>query len=75
MLKDLFLVTSSIRCLWWLFSLISYFHDTKAKAWASPTSVNNVVQDFPRLVPGLKININVSDSRVLQIVKSLLTFP
>ena len=37
--------------------------------------MNNVVQDFPRLVPGLKININVSDSRVLQIVKSLLTFP
>ena len=40
---------------------------------SSRFSMDNVVWDFHWLVPGLKISIDDPDSRVLQILKSLLS--
>ena len=53
--------------------LSSRFHNNAQPAtWASSTSMDNVVRDFHWLVSGLKINVDVPGSRVLQILKSLM---
>lgn len=50
-----------------------FCNHAKPAAWASSTSMDNVVWDFHWLLPGLKINIDDTDSRVLQILRSLLS--
>ena len=53
--------------------LSSCFHNNaKPTAWASSTSVDNAIQDLHWLMPKLKINVNVPDSCVLQILKFLI---
>ena len=53
--------------------LSSRFHNNaKAAAWALAMLMNKVVQIFHWLMPGLKTNVVILDSRILQILKSLI---
>ena len=47
-------------------------NNPKPATWLSSTLMDNVIWDFDWLVPGLKINVHVPDSRILKILKSLI---
>ena len=49
-----------------------YYNSAKPAAWASATMMNKVVQNFHWQVPVLKTNVAILDSRILQILKSLI---
>ena len=49
-----------------------YYNSAKPAAWASAMMMNKVVQNFHWQVPVLKTNVAILDSRILQILKSLI---
>ena len=62
-----------IKCYKITFFTSSFLSMFAVATLSSRFSMDNVVWDFHWLVPGLKINIDDPDSRVLQILKSLLS--
>lgn len=62
-----------IKCYKITFFTYSFLSMFAVATLSSRFSMDNVVWDFHWLVPGLKINIDDPNSRVLQILKSLLS--